>query len=223
MGQDRKLLLAASGVAAGLTGLWALLRWKKYRVLFEPIQTADGVQIKHMVPPARGALEEQRQALERCTAVLRACMWYSCMGLVSSCWVASWLICACPWLRNGCASLRSGMRLEVDLETTGGQAEPKKVVFGKVEGEDRGENAMDPPVVREDDLFWLRDDNRQDPHVLAHLHRENAHFDAQFKPLKKLQNTIYRVGALHCSLLPVRKTARDPRLPVVAVCASCSP
>jgi hypothetical protein len=77
--------------------------------------------------------------------------------------------------------------------------------------------------VREDDLFWLRDDNRQDPYVLAHLHRENAHFDVQFKPLKKLQNTIYRVGSLHCSLLPVRKIARDPRLPVVAVRASCSP
>jgi hypothetical protein len=51
MGNDKKLLLVAGGVVAGVTGIWALLRWRKYRVLFEPIQTADGVTIKKMVKP----------------------------------------------------------------------------------------------------------------------------------------------------------------------------
>lgn len=51
MGNDKNLLLAAGGVAAGATGIWALLRWRKYRVLFEPIQTVDGVTIKHSVSP----------------------------------------------------------------------------------------------------------------------------------------------------------------------------
>ena len=51
MGNDKKLLLVAGGVVAGVSGIWALLRWRKYRVLFEPIQTADGVTIKKMVKP----------------------------------------------------------------------------------------------------------------------------------------------------------------------------
>jgi oligopeptidase B len=38
---------------------------------------------------------------------------------------------------------------------------PHTVLFGKVEGENRGPNPMDPCVERNDDLFWLRDDDRK--------------------------------------------------------------
>ena len=39
--------------------------------------------------------------------------------------------------------------------------ETRLVKFGVVEGENRGEDAMDPARTIEDDLFWLRDDERK--------------------------------------------------------------
>ena len=33
---------------------------------------------------------------------------------------------------------------------------PHDVYFGRVDGEYRGENPMEPPIVRNDDLFWVR-------------------------------------------------------------------
>jgi hypothetical protein len=39
--------------------------------------------------------------------------------------------------------------------------------------------------------------------VLAHLHRENAHFDAQFAPLAPLQATIYKVNIRSTAMLDI--------------------
>ena len=55
---------------------------------------------------------------------------------------------------------------------------PFEVTFGQVDGEDRGSNPMDPPRHHVDDLFWLRDDDRKNEDVLAHLRAENAHTES---------------------------------------------
>jgi oligopeptidase B len=48
-----------------------------------------------------------------------------------------------------------------------------------------------PHGTREDPYYWLRDDTRQDPDVLAYLQAENAWTDAALVPLKPLQDRIY--------------------------------
>lgn len=44
---------------------------------------------------------------------------------------------------------------------------------------------------REDNYFWLRDDERKDPKVLAYLEQENAYTEQQMAPLSTLQKTLY--------------------------------
>ena len=44
-----------------------------------------------------------------------------------------------------------------------------KVKFGKISS-DRGENLMNPPVIKEDYYHWLRSDTRDEPEVLSYLH-----------------------------------------------------
>ncbi|MEG3754409.1 S9 family peptidase [Psychromonas arctica] len=44
---------------------------------------------------------------------------------------------------------------------------------------------------RQDNYFWLRDDNRKDPAVLAYLEEENAYTENVMAPLSKLQQTLY--------------------------------
>eukprot|EP00962_Isochrysis_galbana_P005126 scaffold1403_cov103-Isochrysis_galbana.AAC.2 len=68
---------------------------------------------------------------------------------------------------------------------------PATVTFGVVAGEDRGEDPMEPPVVHTDDLFWLRDDQRTDPEVLAHLRGENAHTEAATTHLAGARSRLY--------------------------------
>lgn len=49
-----------------------------------------------------------------------------------------------------------------------------------------------PHGTREDPYYWLRDDTRSDPEVLAYLEAENAWTDAVLAPLKPLQERIYQ-------------------------------
>ena len=44
---------------------------------------------------------------------------------------------------------------------------------------------------RVDEYFWLRDDTRKDPDVLAYLEEENAHFDKTMKPWESLRETLF--------------------------------
>ena len=44
---------------------------------------------------------------------------------------------------------------------------------------------------RTDEYYWLRDDSRQDPAMLAYLEAENAWVDAAMAPLQPLQETLY--------------------------------
>ena len=44
---------------------------------------------------------------------------------------------------------------------------------------------------RVDEYFWLRDDTRKDPEVLAYLNEENAYFDKMMEPVAGMQETMY--------------------------------
>jgi len=45
---------------------------------------------------------------------------------------------------------------------------------------------------RVDEYFWLRDDTRQSPEVLAYLEAENAYFEETMKPWAGLQETLFK-------------------------------
>jgi len=44
---------------------------------------------------------------------------------------------------------------------------------------------------RNDEYFWLRDDTRKDPEVLAYLEAENAYFEKVMKPVAGIQETMF--------------------------------
>lgn len=71
------------------------------------------------------------------------------------------------------------------------------VAFGVVEGQFRGDGAMDPPVVHDDPYFWLRDETRKDEEVLTHLRAENAYTQAVMGPLKGLQELLFAEQRSH--------------------------
>src|SRR5450631_2413916 len=48
-----------------------------------------------------------------------------------------------------------------------------------------------PHGTRSDPYYWLRDDERTDPSVLAHLSAENAYHAEHLAPVKHLEDTIY--------------------------------
>jgi len=68
---------------------------------------------------------------------------------------------------------------------------PVVVKFGKVEGENRGANPMDPPREIVDPYFWLRDDKRENHGVLELLRHENAYCDVKTRHLKSLTQRLY--------------------------------
>mmetsp|Transcript_115184 Transcript_115184/g.215702 ORF Transcript_115184/g.215702 Transcript_115184/m.215702 type:complete len:794 (-) Transcript_115184:6-2387(-) len=69
---------------------------------------------------------------------------------------------------------------------------PRKVFFGKVTGENRGLNPMDPPIELVDDYFWLRDDSRKDEEVLNLLREENAYTQARTDHLEPFRADLYK-------------------------------
>ncbi len=46
-------------------------------------------------------------------------------------------------------------------------------------------------LVRDDPYYWLRDDTRKNPEMLAYLNAENTYADSALAPLKPLQETLY--------------------------------
>jgi len=52
--------------------------------------------------------------------------------------------------------------------------------------ERRPASVLSPHGARQDDYYWLRDDSRQDPDVLAVLRAENTYTDGYFEPLRSL-------------------------------------
>ena len=47
-------------------------------------------------------------------------------------------------------------------------------------------------ATRTDDYYWLRDDKRENPKMLAYLNAENAYTDQVMAPLKPLEDTLYK-------------------------------
>ncbi|TCP32740.1 S9 family peptidase [Sphingomonas sp. BK235] len=54
-----------------------------------------------------------------------------------------------------------------------------------------------PNGTREDDYYWLRDDTRKNPEMLAYLAAENAYADATLASLKPLQDRLYAETVSH--------------------------
>ncbi len=54
-----------------------------------------------------------------------------------------------------------------------------------------------PNGTREDEYYWLRDDSRKRPDMLAYLAAENAYADAQLAALKPLQTKLYEEAVAH--------------------------
>lgn len=54
-----------------------------------------------------------------------------------------------------------------------------------------------PNGAREDDYYWLRDDTRKNPEMLAYLANENAYTDVQLASLKPLQSELYNETVAH--------------------------
>ena len=68
---------------------------------------------------------------------------------------------------------------------------PHTVTFGTVPGENRGKNPMEPPLTREDDLFWLRDDTRKNEEILDLLREENAYTSERTGHLDTFRTRLY--------------------------------
>jgi len=70
---------------------------------------------------------------------------------------------------------------------TGVQAPPRPPVADQRPHEVRAPHG----AVRIDEYYWLRDDTRQNPEILAHLAAENAYTDARMAPLAELKETLF--------------------------------
>ena len=57
--------------------------------------------------------------------------------------------------------------------------------------EKRPHTVKSPHGERQDEYYWLRDDTRKDPQMLAYLEAENAYADAVLAPLKSLEDKLY--------------------------------
>jgi oligopeptidase B len=53
-------------------------------------------------------------------------------------------------------------------------------------------SVLSPNGARTDNYYWLRDDKRQDPEMLAYLKAENQYKEAMLAPLAKLRETLYQ-------------------------------
>ena len=65
------------------------------------------------------------------------------------------------------------------------------VKFGKVEGENRGKNPINPPIEKLDPYYWMRDDSRTDKEILNHLKLENDFTEKCTSYLVESQGKIY--------------------------------
>lgn len=67
---------------------------------------------------------------------------------------------------------------------------PQDVLFGRVEGEDRGPRPMDPPVTRTDVFHWMRqNDSQEEVHAL--LREEDSHAQMAQERLGPLRDRLY--------------------------------
>lgn len=61
----------------------------------------------------------------------------------------------------------------------------------------RGDAPMDPPKIRSDPFYWLRDQTRSDKEVLAHLEHENKYCEQELSHLADLRGSLYEEMISH--------------------------
>ncbi|ETV66670.1 hypothetical protein H257_16972 [Aphanomyces astaci] len=66
------------------------------------------------------------------------------------------------------------------------------VPYGKVPGENRGEQPMEPIIYLEDPYYYVRDDSRSNTEILDHLRAENAYTKAALSHLDGPQDELYK-------------------------------
>lgn len=74
---------------------------------------------------------------------------------------------------------------------------PHHVPFGAVPGQNRGSNPFPVPRMREDPWFWLRDDDRKNADVLAHLKKENEYAAQKTAHLEGLRDALFEEHKSH--------------------------
>jgi oligopeptidase B len=67
------------------------------------------------------------------------------------------------------------------------QALPQPPVAAK-----KPHQVVSPNGTREDEYYWLRDDKREDPEMLAYIKAENAYADAAMAHVRPLQEKVYQ-------------------------------
>ena len=90
-----------------------------------------------------------------------------------------------------------------------GEKIPHDVVFGAVEGQNRGLKPFQQQRLRNDDYFWMRSDDRKDEKVLAHLRQENAYSEQELAPTADLKKTLYEEHLSHLKETDDRAACRD--------------
>ena len=69
------------------------------------------------------------------------------------------------------------------------------------------------PENRNDPYYWLRDDSRKNPEMLAYLKAENAYADTMLAPTKPLQDQLFKEMVGHIkqddSCVPFHKRGYD--------------
>ena len=81
------------------------------------------------------------------------------------------------------------LTLAAVLAVTAGFASAQQTVSPPVAA--KKPHVVKGPLDRVDEYYWLRDDTRKDPEVLAYLNAENAYVDAYMAPLRPLQDRLY--------------------------------
>lgn len=75
---------------------------------------------------------------------------------------------------------------------------PHTFLFGRVDGEERGNNPMDPPIPRTDVFHWMRCDNpRENPEVRRHLDEETAYKNEILAHLEPFREELYKEMLSH--------------------------
>lgn len=78
--------------------------------------------------------------------------------------------------------------------TAAARAQPRALATAATapDAEQRAHTVTAPHgAARSDEYYWLRDDTRENPQMLAYLQAENAYADAVLAPLKGVQDTLY--------------------------------
>ena len=82
-------------------------------------------------------------------------------------------------------------RREEDRVVYAGVAPPDWPKDAPRQAEDSKEKLLDPPVPVPDPYGWMRDDERKDEAILAHLKAENDYTEAMTNHLEGLRKTLY--------------------------------